>query len=903
VSPLTANATELTFTASATAAIGAPVTVTLTGTGGTPALTRTTTISLTVIAQSDFTISVPASRTVARGSCEQATVGITTFGGFSGTIAFSTGALPAGVTATFSPTSVASPVTGSTTSMLVCANATAALATSSVTVIGTSGTLVRNAVLSVTVTQASSFTLSAAPASVSVARSATATSTIGVTRTNFATDVILSIGTLPTGVTAAFAPNPVLGTGTGSTLTFTASATAATGGPVAVTITGTGGTLIATTSINLTVTGISTTNTYTQRFLDMYAAIKAPTSGYFLQPQNIPYHSVETLMVEAPDHGHETTSEAYSFWAWLEVARGRVTGDWSGLQSMFDSMEANIIPTPADQPTNGFYNAGDPADYAPEFDVPELYPAPIDANIDTGSDPIGPQLEAAYGNKDMYAMHWIIDVDNFYGYGRRGDRVSKPSYMNTFQRGPQESTWETIPQPSWENFMTGGNAAAGFLPLFISGPAPARQWRYTNAPDADARLIQAMYWANQFAPTNPTVASLSVKAAKMGDYLRYAFFDKYFKTMGCSSPQCPAGNGYNGAHFLLSWYYAWGGPIPPEGGWSFRIGSSHNHFGYQNLMAALALTTVPALRPRSSNGVADWTTSLGRQIEFYRWLQSADGGIAGGATNSLGGRYLAPAAGTPTFYGMWFQTNPVYLDPGSNTWFGFQVWSMERVAEYYEETGNDRAKMILDKWIPWAMGGVQLPGDGTFKVPSTLTLSGQPSTNWNATAQNWNANDAAFNANLRVQVFAPDSGTDLGVASALAKTLMFYSAGTRRWTPTQHVASQLMAKELLDRMWTLFRDPIGISAPEVRKDYNRFDDPIRVAPGFTGVMANGDPINASSTFLSIRSQYRLDPDFPKVQAFLADQNNAAAAPTLRYHRFWAQADFALANAEYGRLFP
>ena len=327
-----------------------------------------------------------------------------------------------------------------------------------------------------------------------------------------------------------------------------------------------------------------TVDAYTQRFLDLYADLHG-NNGYF-HPSGIPYHSVETLMVEAPDHGHETTSETYSYWAWLEVMNGRITGDWTPLQRMFDSMEANIIPTAADQPTNSFYNPADPADYAPEADLPSGYPSPISSTVPVGSDPIGAALRTTYG-ADVYGMHWILDVDNFYRYGRRGDGTSQPSYINTFQRGPQESTWETVPHPSWEDFQWGAGLAGGFLPLFISGPAPAQQWRYTNAPDADARLIQAMYWANQFSPGHPTVVSLSAKAAQMGDFLRYGMFDKYFKTMGCASPQCPAGTGYNAAHYLMSWYYAWGGPIPPNGGWSFRIGSSHNHFGYQNPMAAL----------------------------------------------------------------------------------------------------------------------------------------------------------------------------------------------------------------------------------------------------------------------------------------------------------------------------
>ena len=27
----------------------------------------------------------------------------------------------------------------------------------------------------------------------------------------------------------------------------------------------------------------------------------------------------------------------------------------------------------------------------------------------------------------------------------------------------------------------------------------------------------------------------------MGDWLRYSLFDKYFKTLGCTTPRCPGG--------------------------------------------------------------------------------------------------------------------------------------------------------------------------------------------------------------------------------------------------------------------------------------------------------------------------------------------------------------------------
>ena len=64
-------------------------------------------------------------------------------------------------------------------------------------------------------------------------------------------------------------------------------------------------------------------------------------------------------------------------------------------------------------------------------------------------------------------------------------------------------------------------------------------------------------------------------------------------------------------------------------------------------------------------------------------------------------------------------------------------------------------------------------------------------------------------------------------------------------------------------------------------------------------MPNGDVIDASSTFLSIRSKYKQDPDWPKMRAFLS----GGSPPKMAYHRFWAQADIAIANAAYGMLFP
>ncbi|MDX3274720.1 glycoside hydrolase family 48 protein, partial [Streptomyces scabiei] len=170
---------------------------------------------------------------------------------------------------------------------------------------------------------------------------------------------------------------------------------------------------------------------------------------------------------------------------------------------------------------------------------------------------------------------------------------------------------------------------------------------------------QAAYWADVWAKQQGKGGDVSAtvgKAAKMGDYLRYAMYDKYFKKIGnCVGPSaCPAGTGKDSSMYLLSWYYAWGGATDTNAGWAWRIGSSHTHGGYQNPLAAYALANYAPLKPKSATGQADWAKSLDRQIEFYRWLQSDEGAIAGGATNSWAGRYATPPAGTPTFYGMYY---------------------------------------------------------------------------------------------------------------------------------------------------------------------------------------------------------------------------------------------------------
>src|SRR5580658_6202555 len=632
-----------------------------------------------------------------------------------------------------------------------------------------------------------------------------------------------------------------------------------------------------------------TGNIYFDRFGALWSDIHNPKNGYF-SAKGIPYHAVETLVCEAPDFGHETTSEAFSYWIWLEAAYGRITNDWSYLADAWSNAEANIIPSAADQPSAAAYTPSKPASFVAE--LPELtrYPPALQSDVPVGADPLAAELQSSYETSDVYGMHWLIDVDDWYGFGRRGDGTTAPSFINTFQRGPDESVFEAIAQPSWDTMKWGG--PHGFLDLFVKD-SDTPQWRYSDAPDADARAIQAVYWAKLWAEDSGASAAVQgvvQKAAKLGDYLRYAMFDKYFKPIGCKSLECAGASNRASAHYLVSWYYAWGGAVPPGGNWAWRIGSSASHQGYQNPMAAYALSSVVDMRPRSPSAWGDWARSLARQLELYRWLQSEEGAIAGGVTNSWGGAYGVAPAGTPTFYGMAYDSAPVFHDPPSNEWFGFQVWSMERVAEYYYVSADAKAKTVLAQWVAWVLQNTTLTGD-TYSIPSSLQWSGQPAASYGEKGRPLEGKAPVANPALHVTVTA--RGDDVGTAASLAKVLSFYAARSG------NQAAGKLAKELLDRMWKKYRDAKGVAQPEVRKDYKRFAEHVFVPAGWKGRMPNGDPIDGSSTFLSIRSKIKSDPDWARVDAYL----HGGPPPTFVYHRFWAQAEIATANAIYGWLFP
>ncbi len=206
----------------------------------------------------DFSLSAsPPSQSVVQGQGTTYTVMVSPLGGFSGTVNLTASGLPSGASASFSPGSV----TGSGSSTMTVATLTSTAAgTYTITITGTSPGLTRTTTVSLTVNAAAqpNFSLSRSPSSVTIVQGGSAgTSTITITPSNgFASSVTLSATGVPSGVTAAFSPNPATSS---SALTLTASSTATTG-TATVTVTGTSGGLTHTTTVTLTVNSATTPN-------------------------------------------------------------------------------------------------------------------------------------------------------------------------------------------------------------------------------------------------------------------------------------------------------------------------------------------------------------------------------------------------------------------------------------------------------------------------------------------------------------------------------------------------------------------------------------------------------------------------------------------------------------------
>lgn len=231
--------------------------LTITGVSG--STTATTTVDLVVTAAAAFTLT-PASASVSltAGASGTDAITITPSNGFAGTVSFSASGLPVGATATFTPASSASGASLTLSTSAATPNGTSTITiTGTAAATGTTGAFTETTTVSLIVgsTAPGSFTLVPGATTVTAVQGQSATDAVTITPINgFTGTVSFSASGLPAGATATFAP---ASSTSGTTLTLATAPTTPTG-TTQFTVTGTSGSLVVTTTVNLTVSAAAT---------------------------------------------------------------------------------------------------------------------------------------------------------------------------------------------------------------------------------------------------------------------------------------------------------------------------------------------------------------------------------------------------------------------------------------------------------------------------------------------------------------------------------------------------------------------------------------------------------------------------------------------------------------------
>ena len=214
--------------------------LTVTAVGG--GVTKTQPVSLTVLPPPSFTlVSNATSTTVALGGRTAIKLSTTVLNGFQSPVVLSASGLPKGVTASFAPSSIPAPGSGTSTLTLAAASGTVS-GSYNLTITAVGGGVTKTQPISLVVLPPPSFTLALNATSTTVARGGSTVTRLSSTVSNgFQSAVALSLSGLPKGLTASFAPSSIASPGSGnSTLTLAATIGTATGS-YNLTVTATGG--------------------------------------------------------------------------------------------------------------------------------------------------------------------------------------------------------------------------------------------------------------------------------------------------------------------------------------------------------------------------------------------------------------------------------------------------------------------------------------------------------------------------------------------------------------------------------------------------------------------------------------------------------------------------------------
>ena len=204
----------------------------------------------------------PATLSLVQGANNSVTVTISRTGSFNGNIDLSLEGAPAGVTASFTPSSLTGSFTVSTVTITAASSTAPGSYTLTIRAKG-SGVTDQTATVALTVTAPAtpSFSIALAPTTLSLAQGAAGASTVTITRANgFTGAVNLAVSGAPAGLTVTPNPASVATGSTTATLNLSAAASTAAGTyPVTVTASGTG-VSNQTATLNVTVTAASGSN-------------------------------------------------------------------------------------------------------------------------------------------------------------------------------------------------------------------------------------------------------------------------------------------------------------------------------------------------------------------------------------------------------------------------------------------------------------------------------------------------------------------------------------------------------------------------------------------------------------------------------------------------------------------
>ncbi len=240
---------QATLTVAAGNAAPGSYTLTVTATGASASHSVDVTVTVTAPVINDFSVSAtPASLSMGQGGTGVSNIGTVVVSGSAETLSLSVSGVPGGATATFGTNNV---TTGGGTTLTVNAGtATPGSYTLTVTATGSSNSHGVSVPLTIV---ANDFSISAAPASVSIAAGGNGSTTISTaTLSGNAQSVSLSASGLPAGVSASFSPASVT-SGNSSTLNLSVAGSAV-AGTYTLTVTGTAASGSHSTTVSLTVT-------------------------------------------------------------------------------------------------------------------------------------------------------------------------------------------------------------------------------------------------------------------------------------------------------------------------------------------------------------------------------------------------------------------------------------------------------------------------------------------------------------------------------------------------------------------------------------------------------------------------------------------------------------------------